>query len=220
MHKPLYIYGASGHAKVIVDIAERMGAWKICVILDDNAASEMFLGYPVRNSEECLSHLDPRRDNLVIAIGANAARRRIGAILSARGFHLPALFHPSAVIGRDVIVGAGTVVMAGVIVNPATTIGGFCILNTGCTVDHDNQLGQAVHISPGAHLAGGVTIGDESWVGIGASVIQQRKIGCRCMIGAGAVVIDDVSDDVTVVGVPARPVSQRIASLRSSIGQA
>lgn len=219
-NKSLYIYGASGHAKVIVDIAECMGGWTICGILDDNPESELFLGYQVLNARENLSRLDPHRDNIVIAIGANLARSQLGALIAGRGFILPALIHPTAVIARNVTVGAGTVIMAGVVINPSTAIGGLCILNTACTVDHDCVIGQAVHISPGAHLAGGVIVGDESWIGIGASIIQQCKIGSRSMIGAGAVVINDVADDVTVVGVPARSVAPRVTAFRSTARQA
>jgi len=80
------------------------------------------------------------------------------------------------------------------------------ILNTLSSVDHDCQLGDFVHISPGAHIAGEVQIGDGSWIGIGASVIEGIKIGRNCIIGAGAAVIADVPDGVTVVGVPAKPI--------------
>jgi sugar O-acyltransferase (sialic acid O-acetyltransferase NeuD family) len=202
---PLYIYGASGHAKVVIDVAEKIGGFEIRGILDDSAqrAAELF-GYPILGGAELLMTLDPARDRVFVAIGANATRRRIGNALSARGFILPALIHPSAVIGRDVTIGEGTVVMAGVVVNPATVIGKLCILNTGCTVDHDGRLDEAVHVSPGAHLAGNVTVGNESWVGIGSGVIEGRTIGSGCMVGGGAVVIRDVPDGATVVGVPAK----------------
>ena len=205
----LYIYGASGHAKVVIDLAEKSGDWIIRGILDDNpdlVGAELF-GYPVLGGSRCVDRLDPLQDRILVAIGSNSVRRRIGRELSARAFELPTLIHPSAVIGRSVAVGSGTVIMAGVIVNPATRIGDLCILNTACTVDHDNQLGDAVHVSPGAHLAGNVTVGEESWIGIGSTVIEGRTIGARCMVGGGAVVIGNVRDDTTVVGVPARPIA-------------
>lgn len=206
MANPLFIYGASGHAKVVIDIAEKMGGWEILGVLDDNPmlAGKALLGYPVHGGAGCLNHLDPTRDSVFVAIGANPARRRIGRGLMRRGFMLPTLIHPSAMIGRDVVIGCGTVIMASVVVNPATIIGALCILNTSCSVDHDGRIGEAVHISPGAHLAGNVTVGEESWIGIGSSIIEGRSVGGRCMIGAGAVVIDDVDDGVTAAGVPAR----------------
>jgi acetyltransferase-like isoleucine patch superfamily enzyme len=80
-------------------------------------------------------------------------------------------------------------------------------VNTGATVDHDCMLGNYVHISPGAHLAGYVVVGDRSWIGIGASVRDGAVIGSDCIIGAGATVLSDVASGQTVVGLPARPMS-------------
>ncbi|MNR34560.1 putative acetyltransferase EpsM [compost metagenome] len=118
---------------------------------------------------------------------------------------LVGLIHPAAVVSRYASVDLGSVIMAGVQVNAGAQIGLGCILNTGCSVDHDCQLASAVHISPGAHLAGSVQVDEESWVGIGACVRQLVRIGRRVVVGAGAAVVTDVADDVTVVGVPARP---------------
>ena len=72
------------------------------------------------------------------------------------------------------------------------SIGTGAILNTGCSIDHDAQLADGVHICPGARLAGAVHVGTRSWIGIGASVIQQVR---------------DLPDGVTAVGVPARVIS-------------
>lgn len=78
------------------------------------------------------------------------------------------------------------------------------ILNTSCCIEHDCVVGVCTHISPGASLAGGVQIGDASWIGIGASVRQQIHIGDNVVVGAGAAVVSDISDNMTVAGVPAR----------------
>ncbi|MEW6587008.1 MAG: acyltransferase [Nitrospirota bacterium] len=54
---------------------------------------------------------------------------------------------------------------------------------------------------------GSVEIGDHSWIGIGAVVLNAR-IGRHCVIGANAVVISDIPDYTVAVGSPARPVKQ------------
>ena len=81
---------------------------------------------------------------------------------------------------------------------------GDAILNTSCSIDHDVQLADGVHVCPGARLAGEVHVGERSWIGIGAPLIQQIRIGCDVTIGAGAAVISDLPVGVTAVGVPAR----------------
>ena len=89
--------------------------------------------------------------------------------------------------------------------NVDSRIGIGAIINTDATVDHDCVLGSAVHVSPGAHLAGGVCVGDRSWVGIGSAVRQLARIGSDVMVGAGAAVVADIPDGCVVTGVPARP---------------
>src|SRR5690606_5139306 len=102
----------------------------------------------------------------------------------------------------------GNVVFAGAVINPGVETGHAVIINTSATIDHDCWLGAGVHISPGAHVAGGVQIGDEAWVGIGSSVKELVSIGARSKVGAGAAVVASIADETTVVGVPARPLEK------------
>ncbi len=206
--KPLFLFGASGHAKVVIDVVRRMGGYEIRGLLDDNPEihGETLLGFPILGGREFLKRLTPREVDLFVAIGNNRARRQIGRELLTRGFTLATLIHPSAQVGMDVTIDTGTVLMPGAIANSSTRIGPLCILNTASSVDHDGILGAAVHICPGTRLGGHVTVGDESWIGIGSCVIEGRTIGKRCIVGAGAAVIRDIPDDTKVVGVPARPI--------------
>lgn len=96
--------------------------------------------------------------------------------------------------------------MAGVIINPCVEIGVGCILNTAATVDHDCRLGDYVHVSVGARLAGTVTVGARSWIGVGAAVVNNVSIAPDCMIGAGATVVRSVTEAGTYVGTPARKI--------------
>jgi acetyltransferase-like isoleucine patch superfamily enzyme len=95
-------------------------------------------------------------------------------------------------------------VCAGAIVNPGSTIGANVILNTGCTVDHHNRIGDHSHIAPGVHLGGDVEVGEGALIGIGATVMPQRRVGCRSVVSAGALIHSDVGDEVVAAGVPAR----------------
>lgn len=203
--KRLAIVGAGGHGKVVADTAECCG-WNVVEFFEDNwLGRETNGGWRiVGNTSTLLSHVGDY-DGVVVAIGNNAVRHLRLMALARVGAELVSLIHPHATISRHAAIGIGSVVFAGVVVNAGAQIGLGAILNTGCSIDHDCVLGDAVHISPGARLAGTVQVGDMSWIGIGACVRQAIQIGAHVTVGAGAAVVSDVADSQTVIGVPARP---------------
>ena len=197
----LVIVGASGHGKVIADIAEKVGYTDI-VFLDDNPKVELCGIYKVVGG--CKLAAAYKNADFVVAIGNTEVRRKIQSELIAMGLHIVSLIHPAAVIAPNVKIGDGTVVMAGAVINPCTEIGQGCIVNTCASVDHDCRIGDYVHVSVGAHVAGTVIIGDNTWVGAGATVINNIKITADCMIGAGAVVVKNIESKGIYKGIPAR----------------
>lgn len=201
MSKQIVIVGASGHGKVIADIAEKNGYTEI-LFLDDNKEVKTCGNYHVvGTSDDAMKYLG---GDFVVGIGNAEIRKRIQEKLIANGFHVVTLIHPKAVVAPDVSLGAGSVVMAGAVINPGTTIGHGCIINTGATVDHDNIIADYVHVSVGSHLAGTVSVGTGTWVGAGAIVSNNISICENCMVGAGAVVVDNLTEPDTYIGVPAR----------------
>ena len=204
---PLAIIGAGGHAKVVIDIVERTGTYRIVGVCDDDASKwgTQVLGHEVLGGiDEFLLDGRSRCPRVVIGIGDNQVRRTLYHRFREVGFHVITATHPSAVLARDVVVGEGTVIMAQVAVNPGCRIGACAVINTSASVDHDCVLGECAFIGPGAHLGGDVRVGDLSLIGAGASVVPGRVVGQNVTVGAGAVVVTDVPDDITVVGVPAR----------------
>lgn len=205
MKNKLLIVGASGHGKVVADIAAKMGEWDTISFIDDNPDKKSILGYKVIDKFGNIRNYINDHD-IFVGIGDNLTRKKLLEELYQINASIPTLIHHSAVIGDDVIIESGTVIMAGVVINSSTCIGRGCIINTGVTIDHDNKLGNYVHISPGANLAGAVTIGEHSWLGIGASVSNNISITSNCTIGAGGVVINNIDDPGVYVGVPVRRV--------------
>lgn len=202
----LAILGASGHGKVVADTAEVCG-WQSVVFFDDAWPTKARNGaWPVEGGSADLLKRLSDFDAVLVAIGDNRIRLEKLAILKAAEARFARLLHPAATISQHAVVEDATVIFAGAVVNAFATVGIGCILNTGCSVDHDCVLEAGVHVSPGAHLAGGVRVGEASWIGIGACVRQSLCIGARVTVGAGAVVVTDVADGVTVTGVPARAI--------------
>mgnify|MGYP002733999642 FL=1 len=205
MKNKLLIIGASGHGKVVADIALKMNKWQSVAFLDDDKSIKTSMGLEViGTSDDVFAHMDEYE--IFVGIGNNDTRQRIQEMLETFGASVPILIHPSAVIGSQVDVGTGTVVMAGVVVNCCTKIGKGCIINTGSTIDHDNCIEDFVHVSPGSHLAGTVKVGKGSWLGISSVVSNNINIANGCKVGAGSVVVKDISEPGVYVGVPVRRV--------------
>ena len=194
----LIIVGASGHGKVVADIAKLSG-YRDIVFLDNNPEIKECAGYPVLGPDTMVKDLE---GDLFIAVGNAEIRRRLMDREAGRSF--PVLIHPSAVIAEGVKIGDGTVVMAGTVVNPDTKIGKGCIVNTSSSIDHDCVVEDFSHIAVGAHLCGTVHVGKGTWIGAGATVSNNVDICGKCMIGAGAVVVKNIDMPGTYVGVPAK----------------
>ena len=203
MDQKVIVIGAGGHGKVVADIVRSSGDILLGFLDDGRQPGETICGIPVLGGiSDYVNHPEAQ---FVVAIGGAAARRSIVSRLE--GVRWYTAIHPTAVISpMDTHIGEGTVVMAGAIVNPCTTVGRHCIVNTASSVDHDNRIGDFTHISVGARLAGTVTVGEDVWVGIGATVSNNLSVCDSCMIGAGAVVVHDITESGTYMGVPARKI--------------
>jgi len=203
------LFGAGGHARVVLDAARCQGL-DVVAAVDDRADlhGTSIDGLPIVGGESALVGLRARGVGAVIlgvgSVSASRARAALYERVAARGFLLPIVRHPSATIASSAELGDATVVFAHAVVNPGARIGRNVIVNTSAVIEHDCVIGDHVHVSPGALLAGGVRVGNGSHIGIGAVVIQGVGIGSGVMVAAGAVVLHDVPDGARVGGVPAR----------------
>lgn len=199
---PLVLFGAGGHARVVLDAARAAGM-RVDWVIDDDPHDSALDGVPVVGaSDERWMGLGAFR--FVVTIGRNPSRAEVFARLESRGGTAVSVVHPAAVISPGAGLGSGTVVMAGVVVNAGARVGKNCILNTGCSIDHECLLGDHVHVCPGVHVAGRVSVGTGTMLGIGSCVTQCLTIGAWTTVGAGAVVVRDVPGGVVVYGNPAR----------------
>jgi sugar O-acyltransferase (sialic acid O-acetyltransferase NeuD family) len=206
--KRLAILGASGHGKVVADIAECCG-WKNVVFFDDAfpEKSELEDWSVIGNTQDFLCSMTDF-DGCIVAIGNNVIRLDKTSFLLSSGAPIISLIHPSAIVSKYSSIGLGSVVMPNAVINSFSKVGLACIVNTSATIDHDCELMDAIHVSPGANLAGAVKVKECTWIGIGASINQCLSIGKNVMIGAGSVVINDIPDNVLAVGIPSKVIKR------------
>ena len=208
-HDVLSILGAGGHGQVIADAAQMSGRWSEVRLYDDNTSSTANTKsvWPVAGTTSDLLSMPPAPNHqAIVGIGDNVTRLTLHTRLCALGWSMATVVHPSAIISKHADVLAGTVVLAGAVINVGTLVDEACIINTRASIDHDCRLGPGVHISPGALLAGTVTIGSRAWIGMGSVVINNLHLGDDVILGAGATAISDIAAGSVAVGSPAQAI--------------
>ncbi|MDP0590086.1 MAG: acetyltransferase [Candidatus Endonucleobacter bathymodioli] len=210
----IVIIGSSGHAKVIIDIVQQEGKYNVAGLLDRfRNVGEKTLGCPFLGKEEDLPELIKAHalKGAIVAIGDNFLRSKVTAHIKEISPDLPfvSAIHPKASIAMEVSIGEGAVVMAGVSINPCSSVGRFCILNTNSSLDHDSILEDFASLAPGATIGGNCQIGQYSAVSIGAVLIHRINVGEHTIIGAGSLVMKSIESFAIAFGSPAKVIRNR-----------
>jgi sugar O-acyltransferase (sialic acid O-acetyltransferase NeuD family) len=211
--KKILIIGAGGHGQVIADILWRrvksIDAVQLLGYLDDdvNLLGKRFADLEVLGPVSAYTLIP--HDAVIVAIGDNRTRQRVSSLLRSEGEAFISAVHPSAILGQDSRISPGAMICAGVVVGVGACIGAHAILNTACSVDHHNQIGDFAHIAPGCHTGGEVTVEEGALVGLSACLLPRIRIGAWSIIGGGAVVLHDMPAGVVAHGHPCRVVKSR-----------
>lgn len=214
MKKNILIIGASGHAKVIIDILERLNQYNIIGLVDTyKSKTERLFNYNILGTEHDIPQLIKKHNVFggIIAIGDNYTRMKLAKAINDQhtNFKFITAIHPQAIIGKNVQIDEGTCVMAGAIINADACIGKHCIINTKSSVGHDCLIKCYNSIAPGATLGGNVHIDKCSSVSINATVIENISIGKHTVIGAAALVNKNIGNFKVAYGIPAKIIKER-----------
>jgi UDP-N-acetylbacillosamine N-acetyltransferase len=203
----IFVYGASGHGKVVGDILLACENPAFVGFIDDRAdlRDTRVLGLPVFGDGQWLQEqVRVTIVGVVLGVGDNIVRRKLAEKCIAWGAELISLAHPTAAISRSARLGRGTVVMAQAAINADAKIGNGAIVNTAAVVEHDVEIGDFAHVSPNSVMGGASSLGDLSQLCIGAIAVPCVSIGANTVVGAGSVVVRNIPDGVVAFGVPAR----------------
>lgn len=211
MTKPLVLIGTGGMARevrwIIEELNKQENKWNILGWVSQDPQGEVVAGLPVLGNDDWLLAYNEPID-VVLSVGDGHLRENIFKLLEQNpNISFPAVIAPSAEVSPYVQLGKGSIIMNKSLLTVDIKTGDFFLCNYGATIGHDCVMGEYVSINPGAHISGNVKIGDYTMIGAGATIIQGLTVGEKSIVGAGATVIRDVGDDMTVVGVPAKPIN-------------
>jgi sugar O-acyltransferase (sialic acid O-acetyltransferase NeuD family) len=205
--KPIFIYGAGGLGREVLSLLNSYEEWDVQAFIDDYPSVSALHGVPVLTPKVLKDA--PHAIDVVVAVGDPHVKARIVAGIDNPHVQFPVIIHPKAVLqSRDtIVIGAGTVICAGVVITTDVIIGRHVLLNLNVTIGHDARIGDYSSVMPGVNLAGSVHLEERVLIGSGANVKNGIRIGAASRVGMGAVVTRSVEPGLTVVGIPAKPLS-------------
>lgn len=192
----MLLFGAGGHAKVIISVLNDSGIIVAGVFDDDLTKSSNFKHCFKGTYKPDYLPNEP----LIISIGNNQIRSQVAAEVKHT---FGEIIHTSAIVDKSCTIEEGTVIMHRCVIQPDTKIGKHVIINTMSSIDHDCVISNFVHIAPGVVLCGNVHIGEKTLVGVGSIIVPNIRIGKNCLITAGSVITQDIPDNSITKGNPA-----------------
>ena len=202
----IVIVGASGFGREVAWLIENSDKWNVKGFVDDNEDLEhkSVNDYPVLGTIDFLLNVN-EKTNVVVAIGNPRIRKKIVERLQInKNISFPNIFDKDVIIDKTVTLGFGNIICKGNILTTNIEIGNFNHINLNCTVGHDVQFNDYITVYPGVNISGNVIINDCVEVGTGTKIIQGKKIVKETVIGAGSVVVKDIVENGTYIGVPAK----------------
>ena len=208
MKERLVIIGAGGLGREILAWAEDLinsgKGWYIGGFLDDDqdALKPYEIDLPIMGSPNSYQPVD--HDVFVCAIGDPTTRLRVCQTLLARGAKFPDLIHPTAVLGRRVRFGTGFIACPHVCLTSDVRLGDFVFLNVSASIGHDAVLGNGCTLSGHCDVTGYAQLGRGVFMGSHSCIHPGVRVGDFARVGAGSVVMRNVPEHTTVLGVPAK----------------
>ena len=210
MKQKLIIIGTGAQAKYILDIFGDKSDYKIIKFIKDNDDKNpdwisYYGAFLYDNFDSIKKYLiQTGAYKFIVANSNNKKKEEIVNLIKEYSIEFINAIHPSSVIATSAKIGTNLIINANAVIQPFAKIGSNVMIHSGVIVEHDNVIEDYVNLSPGVKLSGWVTVKKGAYIYIGANVIPGITIGENSIVGAGAVVLTDVPDNVTVAGVPAK----------------
>lgn len=208
----IVIVGAGGTSlhisQIIDDLNIEKKRYNIIGFLDDDAAKagKTFCGYPVVGKVSAFSKFD-KCQFIIAGFASDKDISRVSRVFHNMGFPLgrfETIIHPTATVSKHAIIGKGSVISAGVRIMPEAKIGNHVCILPNSYISHHVAIQDFANLANSVSTAGSTVIGTGCYLGANCSIIGGITIGDNSLIGMGAVVIKDVDPNSVMVGNPAK----------------
>lgn len=210
MQNPVLIFGAGTLGKIALDIFNRNNVLVYGFLDDDKKLHNTEIGEIVvlgETDDDGFLKIVGQKTESFVAISNIKVKKKIVEILNERRHVMPVnAIHDRSVVSENAVIGHGNLVMANAVVNPFAKIGNHCIIQSGVVIDTDANVADYVTIASGAMINAGAELAEGAFIGSNAVIVTGIKVGKNARVGAGSVVIEDVPDNATVFGNPAKKV--------------
>jgi len=202
----LILIGDSAFAEVAYEYFTHDSPYEVVAFAVERAflKRESLLGLPVVPFEEIVERYPPQEHSFFAALvynAGNTVRRRLYEAAKEKGYQAASYVSSRAFVWRNARLGEHCFVFENNVVQPFVTLGTNVILWSGNHIGHHSSVGDHCFVSSHVVVSGFVTIGESCFLGVNSTIANNTTVGKRCTLGAGALVLGDVDDDRTVVGI-------------------
>jgi sugar O-acyltransferase (sialic acid O-acetyltransferase NeuD family) len=201
----LIILGAGGYAQQVFWLATKIGKYNILGFYDEtiNSGEEKYYQKALITSNFDKFLLKNPNPKIICAVG-NISLRRRWVKRFGKNYEFATIIDPSSLISPDAKIGVNVVILGFTVCSIECQIENHVNINWQCLISHHVKVGEFTNISSGVKLTGSASVGRECDIGTNVVVIPKKAVGDRVVLGAGAMVNNNIPSDVTAVGVPAK----------------
>lgn len=188
-------------------INSREKLWEDFIFVVDGKTESNVNGVNVYSYDDAIEKLKGELE-VSMGIGEPAVRERLFAKLKKDGIEVVTLIHPDVYIPGTTEIGKGVTIQMGNFISCNVKIEDYVYIQPHTNIGHNDVLKKGCIVSGFCNLAGGVTVGEFTYLGISSCYKEGVTIGNYTVVGMGSAVYKDIPDEMIVMGNPARIVKK------------
>jgi len=202
--KKILFFPYNGNAMEAIECLD--DDWEFIGFIDDHLfkLKKSYDGHPIYSRSVLDKYLE---SNILAVYGGPKTyinRKRVIDSLNIPEERFATIIHPKSLISNNVTVGKNTLIMGGVVVTSNAKIGNHVVILPNSVIHHDTVINDYSLVGSGVVISGNVTINNNCYIGSGSRIKNHLSIGSNTLVGIGSNVTKNFSDNLTIIGNPAK----------------